>query len=41
MNEQTATESYSQNPSFRQLAFLVAIVLIIGAWKFGLEGVMD
>jgi len=41
MNDTAPTESYSQNPSFRQLAFLVAIILIIGAWKFGLEGVMD
>lgn len=41
MNETAPTESYSQNPSFRQLAFLAAIVLLIGAWKFGLEGIME
>jgi len=41
MNETTATESYSQNPSFKQLAFIFGVLLLIGAWKFGLEGVMD
>lgn len=41
MNDEEMQEPYSQNPSFKQLAFLFAIILIIGAWKFGLEGVME
>lgn len=34
-------ESYSQNPSFKHLAFIFAILLLLGAWKFGLEGIME
>lgn len=30
-----------QNASFRQLAFIAAIVLLLGAWKFGLEGLLE
>lgn len=29
------------NPSFKQLAFIVGVLLILGAWKFGLEGLME
>lgn len=37
----SGTEPFSQNPSFRQLAFIVAILLLLGAWKFGLEGLLE
>lgn len=28
-------------PEFPYVAFLVAMLLILGAWKFGTEGLMD
>lgn len=34
-------EKFSLNPGFKQLAFLAAILLILGAWKYGLEGIME
>lgn len=34
-------ESISQNPDFKHLAFIFAILLILVAWKFGLEGIME
>lgn len=37
----SGTDPFSQNPSFRQLAFIAAIVLLLGAWKFGLEGLLE
>ena len=36
-----AKEKYSQNPNFKQLAFIVGVLLVLGAWKFGLEGIME
>jgi len=39
MNEEK--ESYAENPSFRQLAFIIGVLLLLGAWKFGLEGLME
>lgn len=38
---QAANQVDSLNPGFKQLAFLVAIVLLLGAWKFGIEGLME
>lgn len=35
------TENIAQNPNFRHLAFFVGVVLLLGAWKFGLEGLME
>lgn len=26
---------------FKEIAFLVAVLLILGAWKFGIEGLTD
>lgn len=26
---------------FKEIAFLVALLLILGAWKFGIEGITD
>ena len=40
-SEGVMADAYSQNPSFRQLAFIAAIVLLLGAWKFGLEGLLE
>jgi hypothetical protein len=34
-------ERFSLNPSFKQLAFLIAVVLLLLSWKFGLEGIME
>ena len=30
-----------QSETFRQAAFIFGILLILGAWKFGLEGVFE
>jgi len=27
--------------TFRHVAFLAAILLLLGAWKFGLEGILE
>lgn len=29
------------DPQFRHAAFFVGLLLLIGAWKFGLEGVFE
>lgn len=34
-------EKFALNPSFKQLAFLVAVVLLLLSWKFGIEGIME
>lgn len=26
---------------FKEVAFLIAVLLILGAWKFGIEGLTD
>lgn len=31
----------SQREGFTEVAFLVAMLLILGAWKFGIEGLTD
>lgn len=41
VNEAPAKQGASQNASFRQLAFIAGIVLLLGAWKFGIEGLME
>lgn len=33
--------NFALNPGFQQLAFLVGVVLLLGAWKFGIEGLME
>ena len=30
-----------ENSQFRHAAFFVGLLLLIGAWKFGLEGVFE
>lgn len=30
-----------QNPNFKKAAFVFALLLILGAWKFGLEGIAE
>lgn len=37
----TSGDSVSENPSFKQLAFIMGILLILVAWKFGLEGILE
>lgn len=34
-------DTISENPSFKQLAFIMGILLILVAWKFGLEGILE
>lgn len=34
-------ESFSLNPDFKHLAFIIGVLLILGAWKFGLEGLIE
>lgn len=34
-------ESPKNTSQFRHAAFFVAVLLLIGAWKFGLEGVFE
>lgn len=36
-----AEQEISKNANFHQLAFIVGVLLILGAWKFGLEGLME
>lgn len=33
--------SFTRSQTFREGAFIFAVLLLIGAWKFGLEGVFE
>lgn len=33
--------TFCQSPAFKAGAFLVAIVLILWAWKYGIEGLIE
>lgn len=40
-NAQSTTDTIAENPSFKQLAFIIGVVLLLGAWKFGIEGILE
>lgn len=34
-------EEFVQSDTFKQGAFLFALLLLLGGWKFGLEGILE
>jgi hypothetical protein len=34
-------ENEDQNSTFRHVAFLAALLLLLGAWKVGIEGMLE
>ena len=34
-------QNLSEKPYFREAAFLLAVLLLLGAWKYGLESLSD
>lgn len=34
-------ETILQNPNFKKAAFVFGILLILAAWKFGIEGITE
>lgn len=34
-------QGFAASDTFRHVAFIGAILLLLGAWKFGLEGVLE
>jgi hypothetical protein len=37
----SALSGITESPYFKEGVFLFAVLLLLGAWKFGLEGVLE